>query len=189
MKKIDFNLDGMHRDTYGEGNRAYQLRKAHCDVYSKDGIELYFSYETLVAFKVPHYQLVSVENCWGNTTGKHLNWIGEPKDARLSFNDFKTIAKEYLEPYEGGKDLKLLKEGVLGGSAASDPLKTVGMVSALFDLICADDKEASVKYRKKFYKNVDGLFFPPDWDELTTQEKDERLTKVDSFAIKGDNNG
>ena len=29
MKKIDFNLDGMHRDTYGYGNRAYQLRKAH----------------------------------------------------------------------------------------------------------------------------------------------------------------
>lgn len=178
MKKIDLNLDGMHRDTYGEGNRAYQLRKAHCDVYSKDGVKLYFSYKTLVAFKVPGYQLVSVENCWGNTTGKHLNWIGEPKDARLSLHDFETVAKEHLEPH-----------GVLGGSSASDPLKTVGMVSAMFDLICADDKEASVKYRKKFYKNVDGLFFPPDWDELTTQEKDERLSKVDSFAIKGDNHG
>ena len=71
----------------------------------------------------------------------------------------------------------------------SDPLKTIARVSALFDLICADDKEASVKYRKKFYKNVDGLSFPPDWEELTTQEKDERLSKVDSFAIKGDNNG
>ena len=177
MKKIDFNLDGMHRDTYGEGNRAYQLRKAHCDVYSKDGVELYFSYETLVAFKVQGFHLVSVENCWGTTTGKHLNWIGEPKDERLSFDDFETVAKKHLEPY-----------GVLDGSAASDPLKTVGKVSALFDLMCADDKEASVKYRKRFY-SAGGISFPPDWDELTTQEKDERLSKVDSFAIKGDNNG
>ena len=95
MKKIDFNLDGMHRDTYGEGNRAYQLRKAHCDVYSKDGIELYFSYETLVAFKVPNYQLVSVENCWGNTTGKHLNWIDNGnKKERLTPEDFEN---KYLE--------------------------------------------------------------------------------------------
>ena len=62
------------------------------------------------------------------------------------------------------------------------------MVSAMFDLICADDKEVSVKYRKKFYKNVDGLSFPRDWDELTTQEKDERLSKVDSFAINGADN-
>ena len=179
MKKIDFNLDGMHRDTYGEGNRAYQLRKAHCDLYENDqGVKLYFSYETLVAFKVPSYQLASIENYWGPTTGKHLNWIGEPKDCRYEKDAFYKIAEELLEPY-----------GVLDGSSASDPLKTVGMVSALFDLMCADDKEASVKYRKNFYKNVDGLFFPPDWDELTTQEKDERLSKVDSFAIKGDNHG
>lgn len=174
MKKIDFNLDGMHRDTYGYGNRAYQLRKAHCDVYSKDGVELYFSYETLVAFKMPNFQLFSVENCWGTTTGKHLNWIGVPKECRVGQADFDELAKEHLEPY-----------GVLGGSAASDPLKTVGKVSALFDLMCADDKEASVKYRKRFYA-AGGLSFPPDWDELTTQEKDERLSKVDSFAIKGE---
>ena len=186
MKKIDFNLDGMHRDTYGEGNRAYQLRKAHCDVYSKDGVELYFSYETLVAFKVDGYHLVSIQNYWGTTTGKHLNWIGEPKDERLTSNDFYNVAKVYLKPY----GVLLGTHASRGGkSSAGDPLKTVGMVSALFDLICADDKEASVKYRKKFYKNVDGLSFPPDWDELTTQEKDERLSKVDSFAIKGDNHG
>lgn len=175
MKKNDFNLDAMHRDTYGEGNRAYQLRKAHCDLYENDkGVQLYFSYQTLVAFKVPGYQLVSVENRWGTTTGKHLNWIGEPKDARLSLDDFEKVAKEHLEPH-----------GVLGGSTANDPLKTVGMVSALFNIMCADDKEASVKYRKRFYDNVDGLIFPPDWDELTAQEKDERLSKVDSVALEG----
>ena len=178
MKKNNFNLDGMHRDTYGEGNRAYQLRKAHCDLYENDqGVKLYFSYETLVAFKVSGYQLVSVENCWGTTTGKHLNWIGEPKDARLSFDDFETVAKKHLEPY-----------GVLGGSSASDPLKTVGMVSAMFNIMCADDKEASVKYRRRFYNNVDGLLFPPDWDELTAEEKDKRLSMVDSVALKGADN-
>jgi hypothetical protein len=173
MKKNDFNLDAMHRDTYGEGNRAYQLRKGHCDLYSKDGVELYFSYETLVAFKVPNYQLVSIENCWGTTTGKHLNWIGEPKDARLSSGDFEKVAKECLEPY-----------GVLDTSDPSDPMKTVGMVSAMFDLLCQDDKEASLKYRKRFYA-AGGLSFPPDWDELPAAERAERLAKVDNVALKG----
>lgn len=178
MKKNNFNLDAMHRDTYGEGNRAYQLRKAHCDIYENDqGVQLYFSYETLVAFKVPGYQLVSVENVWGPTTGKHLNWIGEPKDARLPRGDFDRVAIESLEPY-----------GVLATSSDNDHLKTVGMVSALFDIICSDNKEASVKYRKRFYENVDGLIFPPDWDELTAQEKDERLSKVDQVALKGAEN-
>lgn len=171
MKKNNFNLSDMHRDTYGEGNKSYQLRKGHCDVYSKDGVELYFSYQTLVAFKVPNYQLVSIENCWGPTTGKHLNWIGEPKDARLSSDDFEKVAKECLEPY-----------GVLD---TSNPMKTVGMVSALFDILCKDDQEASVKYRKRFYQNVEGISFPPDWDQLPASERAERLAKVDNVALKG----
>jgi len=54
--------------------------------------------------------------------------------------------------------------------------------------MCADDKEASVKYRRRFYKNVDGLLFPPDWDELTAEEKDKRLSMVDSVALKGADN-
>ena len=178
MKKNNFNLDGMHRDTYGEGNRAYQLRKAHCDLYENDqGVKLYFSYETLVAFKVPSYQLASIKNYWGTTTGKHLNLIGEPKDCRYERDAFYKIAEELLEPY-----------GVLGGSSASDPLKTVGMVSAMFNIMCADNKEASVKYRRRFYNNVDGLLFPPDWDELTAEEKDKRLSMVDSVALKGADN-
>lgn len=173
MKKNNFNLDSMNRDTYGEGNRAYQLRKAHCDVYFKDGVELYFSYETLVAFKVSGFHLVSVENCWGPTTGKHLNWIGEPKNERLSFDDFEAVAKKHLEPH-----------GVLDSSGGTDNLKTIGMVSSLFDLLCQDDKEASLKYRKRFY-SAGGLSFPPDWDELSESERAKRLDSVDAFAIKG----
>lgn len=173
MKKSNFNLSDMHRDTYGEGNRAYQLRKGHCDMYSKDGVELFFSYETLVAFKVPNFQLVSVENCWGTTTGKHLNWIGVPKECRVGQADFDEVAKEHLEPY-----------GVLDSSDGTDTLKTIGMVSAMFDLLCQDDKEASLKYRKRFY-SAGGLSFPPDWDELPESEKAKRLDGVDAIAIKG----
>ncbi len=51
-------------------------------------IEYYFSYNTLVAFKHPSSDLVIRENIWGNTTGKHLNWIDNDKSKRVNTETF-----------------------------------------------------------------------------------------------------
>lgn len=45
------------------------------------GNEFWYSYETLVAFKV-NGEFHIRENVWGNTTGKHLNWINSDKRIR-----------------------------------------------------------------------------------------------------------
>ena len=45
-------------------------------------IELYFSYETIVAVKRPGFQLCVAKNEWSNTTGKLLNELEPDKDCR-----------------------------------------------------------------------------------------------------------
>jgi len=170
MKKRDFNLTGFDRDTYGEGNRAYQLRKGHCDVYTKGDTQLYFSYETLVAFKVAGYHLVCIQNYWGPTTGKHLNWIENYKDHRYDCDAFEMLAKQYLEPLE-----------VLD---TRDPIKTVGAISAMFSLM-SKDKADTVDQRARFYKTIDGISFPPDWHDLPAEEKIKRIDALDAFALEG----
>jgi len=48
----------------------------------------YFSYKTLVAFEHVSTGLVIRENIWGNTTGKHLNWIDNDKSKRVNTETF-----------------------------------------------------------------------------------------------------
>lgn len=48
----------------------------------------YFSYKTLVAFEHISTGLVIRENIWGNTTGKHLNWIDADKSKRVNTETF-----------------------------------------------------------------------------------------------------
>ena len=48
----------------------------------------YFSYKTLVAFEHVSTGLVISENIWGNTTGKHLNWIDDDKSKRVNTETF-----------------------------------------------------------------------------------------------------
>ncbi len=43
-------------------------------------VTLWFSYETIIAFHTPDTGFVATENIWGNTTGKHLNWICNKED-------------------------------------------------------------------------------------------------------------
>ena len=67
---------------------------------------------------------------------------------------------------------------------APDHLKTVGLASALFGILSENDKEAKVKYQKRFYENVPGLQFPDDWDQLSTEEKEKRLDGVNKIALE-----
>jgi len=60
----------------------------------------------------------------------------------------------------------------------SSQLKTVSMVSAMFNIMCADDKKTSNKYQKRFLDTVEGINFPDDWDNLSEVEKSKRLNKA-----------
>ena len=53
-------------------------------------VTLYYYYKTIIAFTYKGV-LTVCKNCWGNTTGKHLNWLDD-KDhsnrlARVEFTD------------------------------------------------------------------------------------------------------
>ena len=64
---------------------------------------LYFSYQTVIAFRAPLNGLVVSENAWSTTTGKHLNWIDggkENKKERLPRVKFETKLYEVLRMYD-----------------------------------------------------------------------------------------
>lgn len=60
---------------------------------NKHGITLFFSYDTLIAFRgfinESMHGLFVVKNTFSNTTGKHLNFIdGGRKESRLEYSQF-----------------------------------------------------------------------------------------------------
>ena len=72
---------------------------AHCLVMSMAGFNVYFSYQTPVAFSTPKHNLVVRENIWGPTTGKHLNWIdGGNKHNRVTTEKFNLLWEQYVIP-------------------------------------------------------------------------------------------
>jgi len=130
-----------------------------------EGRQLFFSYQTLVAID----DLISI-NDWSRTTGRHLTWINPNKEIRV--DDFEAQARKILS------SMDLLVE-------RSDPLKTVGMVSALFSIMGEgeEDLRKTNNQRLRFYATQPGFIVPDDWDQLTTEDQKERLDKVDSMAL------
>ena len=59
-----------------------------------NNLTLWFSYETLIAFRASPCGLVVRENEWSVTTGKHLNYLCDKKE-RVSRERFYEIAKQY----------------------------------------------------------------------------------------------
>jgi len=68
---------------------------AHCLRFDLGTITVWFSYQTMIAFRVIGKEIVVHKNDLGTTTGKHLNWIdsGEKKK-RVSSKDFKKLWEE-----------------------------------------------------------------------------------------------
>ena len=58
-------------------------------------LTLFFSYKTVVAFE-NRGGLVCSENCWAQTTGKHLNWIEPNKRARVKRPEFERLLAETM---------------------------------------------------------------------------------------------
>ena len=65
-------------------------------------LTVWFSYKTPVAFRVAGGPLIVSENCWGPTTGKHLNWIDNGDwDSRLARPDFKRALSKAIDELFG----------------------------------------------------------------------------------------
>lgn len=61
-------------------------------------ITVWYSYKTLVAFRVPGHPTVVSENRWTTTTGKHLNAIDKDKNNRVDEATFDRLVRELIEP-------------------------------------------------------------------------------------------
>jgi hypothetical protein len=69
---------------------------------NKQGLRLYFSYQTCVAFYTYATGLVVSENCWSwsTTTGKFLNTLNPNKKERLPREEFEKQLEAVLNPKE-----------------------------------------------------------------------------------------
>ncbi len=93
MPSPSFVLPAFHGH-FGRGTNATRATVA--------GVELFYSYQTLVAFRASA-GLVVRRNDWGTTTGGHLNAIdGGSAMARKSRVDGETFAKLFAKQ-TGGK--------------------------------------------------------------------------------------
>jgi len=72
---------------------------AHTLIVSIGNLSVYFSYSTPVAFSTSHHGLICSENIWGNTTGKHLNWIMPDKKKRIKNDMFEARLKDVIASF------------------------------------------------------------------------------------------
>lgn len=61
--------------------------------------------------------------------------------------------------------------------------RMASMVSAMFAATEGDSPE-SIEQRARFYKLVDGIHWPDDWDSLDQAEQKKRLDGMDKLGLK-----
>lgn len=89
------------------GNYSSSNYGANCMYVSVGPIEIWYSYQTPVAFRVEGHSKVVHSNDWGPTTGKHLNWIDDgDKSSRVSSEEFQRLWGEQVEPLLGEDEPK-----------------------------------------------------------------------------------
>jgi hypothetical protein len=86
---------GGYRGNYG----------AHAMCFSFADCTFWFSYDSLVAFRIKNNEVVVLKNYWGPTTGKHLSHIPSPSyDKRVSEAEFLVLLNNQLK--EAGLGVK-----------------------------------------------------------------------------------
>ncbi|MGE5433040.1 MAG: hypothetical protein ACM3QX_18325 [Syntrophomonadaceae bacterium] len=60
-----------------------------------NSLTLFYSYETIIGFHTPETGMVISENVWSQTTGKHLNRLGDKKD-RIPYDEFQEKLDQVL---------------------------------------------------------------------------------------------
>ena len=142
----------------------------------EDGIRIFYSYSTPVAFIDSDNTLVISENVWSVTTAKHLNWIEdfcgvERKQSRTKNSVFKESLK--FRQSKDGQDMTEARQ--------NNHLKTTAMVSKLFGLLSTNDEKA-MEQKKRFFE-IAGCTFPEDWNSLSLEEKTKRINKAEQFGL------
>lgn len=65
--------------------------------FSLGNLDIYFSYNTAVAFEDSQANLVISQNKWSTTTGKHLSTISKDVSDRIPYDQFKKALKRAIE--------------------------------------------------------------------------------------------
>ena len=82
------------------GNYSSENYGSHCQAISIGCLTLWFSYNTVIAFKTNGHLPRVIQNYWSTTTGRHLNCIdGGNKKERLDAETFETELKEALKEH------------------------------------------------------------------------------------------
>lgn len=71
-----------------------------CRAVTIGDLILYYSYNTVVAFRDGNKPLVISQNIWSNTTGRHLNWINPDKTVRIPNDEFEDTLSRTLRQYK-----------------------------------------------------------------------------------------
>jgi len=80
------------------GDYSSENYGAHSIEMTIKGMTLYFSYQTVVAFRNARgYELVISKNVWGTTTGRHLNWINPDHKIRIENKEFEKKLQEVID--------------------------------------------------------------------------------------------
>ena len=81
---------------YNYGNYASDNYGAHSLCFVTPTGQYWFSYDTLVAFNI-NGEFHIIENYWGTTTGKHLNWIDDDHSIREDRETFDSNFNRLIE--------------------------------------------------------------------------------------------
>ena len=69
-------------------------------VVSIGSLDLYFSYDSVVAFRDSNTGLVIRENDWSKTTGRHLNAINPDHSIRIKSEEFEKKLNKCLKSHK-----------------------------------------------------------------------------------------
>ena len=78
---------------------------AHTLCVTVCGFNFWYSYETIIAFQIPGHGVIVSENCWGPTTGKHLNWVSPFYCKRFPREEFEEKLNEAVNLLEFGDEI------------------------------------------------------------------------------------
>ena len=82
--------------SYGPYSGNYGTNALRVDIGT---LTIWFSYETPIAFRVAHGEIVVRQNDWKQTTGKHLNAIdGGRKKSRVPSETFEAEWQKQVAP-------------------------------------------------------------------------------------------
>ena len=85
----------MNKVKIGNYGKYSSSNYGSCRYVEIGNLTLYFSYETVIAFNDGR-GLIASENCWKQTTGKHLNWLEPEKFKRYPREEFEKELEKVL---------------------------------------------------------------------------------------------